>query len=155
MNTNRVSRVYGVVQSTVFIIFALVILLDRSRPLLVSQAPALRWLGTGFAVAGVVVMLVAIRTIGRSIQIEPAPKATATLTTSGIYRWLRHPIYTGIVLIVIGLFLRQCTVLVAAAAIGVVGFLLVKSRFEERLLLARYPEYARYRRRSWGIVPFL
>jgi protein-S-isoprenylcysteine O-methyltransferase Ste14 len=33
-------------------------------------------------------------------------------------------------------------------------FLAVKVRFEEQLLVARYPDYIAYRQRSWGLVPW-
>jgi protein-S-isoprenylcysteine O-methyltransferase Ste14 len=154
MHTDSASRTYGIVQSTVFCLFAAVVLFDRSRTL-VRASPTLRWTGAGLAVAGLVLMFAAIRTMGHSIQIAPAPKPSATLATRGVYGRLRHPIYTGIILIVIGLFLRQPTILVAAGAAGVIGFLLIKSRFEERLLLAAYADYAEYRTRAWGVIPFL
>ena len=153
MNSGRANRVYGALQSTVFCGYAAVVLLDRTSPL-VSVSAGLRWTGDAVAAAGIVLMLVAIRTIGSSIQIAPAPKATATLRTHGVYGWLRHPIYTGIIAVVVGLFLRQPTPLVAAATGAVLVFLVVKSRFEERLLLRRYSSYADYRQRTWGLLPF-
>jgi len=75
------------------------------------------------------------------------------LVTSGIYRWFRHPIYTAIVAIVVGLFLRQSTIAVALSMFIVIVYLSIKVRFEEKLLLARYPSYAKYRTHSWGLVP--
>jgi len=36
----------------------------------------------------------------------------------------------------------------------VIVFLAVKVRLEEELLLARYPEYATYRARTWGLIPW-
>jgi protein-S-isoprenylcysteine O-methyltransferase Ste14 len=76
------------------------------------------------------------------------------LVSGGVYRRFRHPIYTAIVIVGIGLFLRKPTVAVAVAAAVVIAFLLVKVRFEEALLQARYPEYAEYRDRTWGLIPW-
>src|SRR5207249_2919216 len=64
---------------------------------------------------------------------------------------LRHPIYTAILLLAIGLFLRKPTATIAATGAAVVVFLMIKVRFEEQLLLARYPEYAGYRNRTWHV----
>jgi protein-S-isoprenylcysteine O-methyltransferase Ste14 len=89
------------------------------------------------------------------IQIAPEPKAGAHLVTTGIYRWPRHPIYTAIVLIVIGLVLRKPGLWLAIAAAVVIAFLFVKTRFEERLLATHYPQYPEYRKRSWGLIPGL
>ncbi|HVZ19618.1 MAG TPA: isoprenylcysteine carboxylmethyltransferase family protein [Vicinamibacterales bacterium] len=152
MNTSALSRLVGWTQTALFCAFGAAVLLDRSAPLM-APSRGLAAGGTVLALAGVALVLVAIQTLGRSIQIEPEPKATGELTTRGIYRWLRHPIYTGILGVIFGVFLRQPTTLVAAAGAVTVAFLLIKVRFEERLLGRHYAGYAAYRRRSWGVIP--
>jgi protein-S-isoprenylcysteine O-methyltransferase Ste14 len=104
--------------------------------------------------AGIALLLVAIFRIGQSVQIAPEPKKTATLVTTGVYKYLRHPIYTAIIAVVIGLFLRRPTLPIAIAGLAVIVFLLVKVRFEETLLRARYSQYAEYMTTSWGILPW-
>jgi len=99
-------------------------------------------------------MLSALASIGGVIQIAPEPRSDGQLVTRGVYSRIRHPIYTAIVILVVGLFLRKPTVVVAMAVIVVVVFLMVKARFEEQLLVRRYPEYAAYQRRTWGLVPW-
>lgn len=86
---------------------------------------------------------------------ERASRVYGVLRTHGIYACLRHPIYTGIIAVVIGLLLRQPTALVGAATLAVLVFLFVKVRFEERLLFGKYASYAEYRRRTWGLLPFV
>jgi protein-S-isoprenylcysteine O-methyltransferase Ste14 len=66
---------------------------------------------------------------------------------------MRHPMYTGIVLVVFGLWLREPRVAVAIAAVALVTLLLGKARFEEQLLRERYPDYDAYRARTWGVLP--
>ncbi|HUJ01231.1 MAG TPA: methyltransferase, partial [Usitatibacter sp.] len=83
-----------------------------------------------------------------NIQIAPHTKEGAHLVQSGIYRVLRHPIYTGIAACVVGLWLREPTLPAGIAAIVVIAFLGVKRRVEERFLLAAYPDYADYRKRA-------
>jgi protein-S-isoprenylcysteine O-methyltransferase Ste14 len=90
-----------------------------------------------------------------AIQIAPEPKRGAQLVETGIYKYLRHPIYAGIIFCVIGLFLRQPSFWVAVTAALVIVLLFFKVRFEEKLLLAVYPGYADYRRRTWGLFPGL
>jgi len=87
------------------------------------------------------------------MQVSPMPKDDGRLVTRGVYRHLRHPMYTAIVLVVIGIGLRQPSLVVVAAGIALVILLLAKARFEERLLVARYPDYAEYRRHTWGLIP--
>jgi protein-S-isoprenylcysteine O-methyltransferase Ste14 len=152
--THRMSRLYGLVQTTLFLALAVTIFLDRS-PELFASSRAWRIGGGVVALGGLGLMLAAIRTIGRSIQIAPAPKTDATLVTRGVYARFRHPIYTGIVAVVAGLFLRQPTMAVAIAGGVTTAFLLVKARFEERLLARRYQDYEAYCTRAWGVIPFL
>ena len=57
--------------------------------------------------------------------------------------------------LVAGLFLRKPTIAIGIAAAVVVLFLMVKVRFEQVLLRARYPQYGDYQRRTWGVIPGL
>lgn len=153
MSTEEKSRAYAAAQSLVFVLFALAVLVNRG-PWLIRTDGTARIAGTALGLAGLLLMVVAIVNLRRVIQIAPSPREGGHLVTSGVYGYFRHPIYTGIVLIVIGLFLRQPSVPVAVAAVVVIAFLAAKVRFEESLLLARYSDYAAYRTRSWGLVPW-
>ncbi len=86
--------------------------------------------------------------LGRNIQVAPHTKEGAQLVQSGIYRVLRHPIYSGIAACVVGLWLREPTLAAGIAGLVLVVFLGMKRRLEERFLLAAYPGYAQYRRRT-------
>ena len=59
---------------------------------------------TGLAVsaAGMVLWILSMLTLGPSLAVLPG---TNRLVTRGVYRYIRHPIYTGIVLTLSGLFL--------------------------------------------------
>ncbi len=144
---------YAAAQIVLLSLFALTYVLG-ARPRLL---PAGGWIGiAGLAVSlgGLLLMLLGLRDLGRALQVAPQPKAGAELVTRGVYARFRHPMYSGIALVVAGLFLRRGTLPVAIAAAVVIGFLVVKSRYEESLLVARYPEYPQYRRRTWGVIPW-
>jgi protein-S-isoprenylcysteine O-methyltransferase Ste14 len=117
--------------------------------------PAAFLAGSVLCTAGILIMLPALIALRGTIQIAPEPKAGKQLVETGIYKNLRHPIYTGIVVCAIGLFLRQPSIWMAAGAVVVIGFLAFKVRFEEKLLRAAYPGYAAYQQRSWGLFPGL
>jgi len=97
--------------------------------------------------------LAAFRSLGRSFRVAPAPKQDATMVTAGIYRRLRHPMYTAVVSLAIGTFLLRSSWEVGVSAAAVVLFYVLKARYEERLLLDHYPEYKNYRSRSRGVIP--
>jgi protein-S-isoprenylcysteine O-methyltransferase Ste14 len=78
------------------------------------------------------------------------------LVQSGPYRWIRHPIYTGLILMIIG------TGLASGRMHGLLAFpiasigLWLKSRVEERWMEAQFGErYAAYRARSWALIPLV
>lgn len=153
LENNRASAVYGVIQTVLLCGFALIFVADRSGWMFYSL-PA-RTLGGVLCLAGLALMLAAFVVIRRVIQIAPAPREDAQLVTRGVYRWFRHPIYTGIVLVVIGLFLRKPTLGVAIGTVIVIAYLCLKVGIEERLLRTRYSQYADYARRTIGVLPGL
>jgi protein-S-isoprenylcysteine O-methyltransferase Ste14 len=77
------------------------------------------------------------------------------LLTSGPYRLVRHPIYSGILLAVLGTALA--TNLYLLIAVGVPGFYFVYSaKVEEKLLTASFPgTYPRYRGQTKMLIPFV
>lgn len=148
MSPHQRSTLFAIAQFVLIAIFGLVFFLEPGPAVFVSMIIV----GTVIAIAGLVLMAAAFVSLREVIQVAPEPKAGGHLVTSGLYRYLRHPIYTGIVLLVVGLFLREPALYVAVAGVVLIGFLVVKSKFEEQLLRERYPEYAEYMRRSWGVI---
>jgi protein-S-isoprenylcysteine O-methyltransferase Ste14 len=151
MNNESKSRAYGLAQSTLLCVFGALVFLDPERPMFGGKTAGA--IGLALSIAGLLLMFAALQVIRGVIQIAPAPRDDGELVTRGVYSRFRHPIYTAIVILVIGLFLRKATPMVAAAGAVVIVFLLVKARFEETLLAARYPAYGAYRARTWGVIP--
>ena len=154
MDTSTKNKIYGRAQTLVLCGFAAAVFLSANAPVLFRSARAVI-LGNALCAVGVILMLTAVVWLRRVIQIAPNPVEGGELITAGVYRWLRHPIYTSIEIVMVGLFLRQPAAAVGATAVLVMVFLTVKVRYEEALLTARYPAYAAYRRSSWGIFPGL
>lgn len=145
----RASRTYAAVQMALLCAFAAILLWNPGSP--VFDSPAAGIAGGVAGIAGLAVIAAGFLALGRNIQVSPHTKEGAHLVTGGIYRWLRHPIYSGIALCVVGLWLREPTVAAGIAGIVVIAFLGVKRRVEERFLLAAYPGYAEYRRRTLAL----
>lgn len=109
--------------------------------------------GAIFFTLGAVVGVWGVRSLGGSRTPNPTPKADAQLVQHGIYRVLRHPLYSSVMLASAGwALLWQSAAAVAASAVLCL-FFDAKARLEERLLLAKFPEYAAYRERTWRFVP--
>jgi protein-S-isoprenylcysteine O-methyltransferase Ste14 len=106
--------------------------------------------------AGVVVGLVAAAHLGRQLVPQPSPIDDGAMVETGLYALVRHPIYLAVLLLISGAVIRWLSV--AGLMLLAVAFLFFdrKSAYEERLLCATYPGYARYRERvRWKLVPGL
>ncbi len=111
--------------------------------------------GLGGAIAGATAAGLASRRLGRELRAHPAPSPTAVLRVDGPYRLVRHPIYSGLLLLAGGLAVVSATVRAAAAFVALVAVLSLKARVEERLLAERFPEYRDYARRTPRFLPRL
>lgn len=103
--------------------------------------------------AGVVVGVVAAVGLGRALTPSPIPRTDADLTTTGIYALVRHPIYTGLLLLGAGLAIIGASWMHVVLLVALVALLSVKARLEERMLLARFSAYAGYAARVGRLVP--
>lgn len=93
-------------------------------------------------------------TMGRGLRILPAPDGKATLVDRGPYAWIRHPMYTGLMLFCGGLLLHDSRPGRLLLYLVLVIVLVIKGRYEERLLVRDLPGYAEYRRRTGGFLPW-
>jgi protein-S-isoprenylcysteine O-methyltransferase Ste14 len=72
-----------------------------------------------------------------------------------VYGWVRHPIYGGALLSSLGWALAWLSLPGVAFTALVFVFFDRKAAFEERLLNARFPEYAAYARRVGKLLPWI
>jgi protein-S-isoprenylcysteine O-methyltransferase Ste14 len=95
----------------------------------------------------------ALRTAGRS---EGQVENTIALVTSGIYRYIRHPLYASLVLLGTGTFFKEITPLTAACALVNLWAMAATAKTEEGEMLKKFgDEYARYMQRTKMFIPFI
>jgi protein-S-isoprenylcysteine O-methyltransferase Ste14 len=132
--------------------FSALLILSTSGPYVSWRSP----LASLLIAVGAGVAVWAWLTMGlRRIRIMPQPAETAELTTRGPYRWVRHPMYSGLIAALLGVVILQPTVGRAMLWLAVVLVLGAKAQIEERLLLNRFPNYSAYRQKSWRFFPGL
>lgn len=116
---------------------------------------ATRVLASTLVIAGFVVIIVGAWGIRRGLSALPIPTASAELQTTGLYRWCRHPIYAGVLLLCAGVTIGHAHP-VAVALLGTVAFFFVaKATFEERYLRLRFADYNVYAGRTPMLIPGL
>ena len=114
------------------------------------------WLGLVLTAGGILISVWARLTLGRNWSGTVTIKQDHELVTTGPYAIVRHPIYTGLLLAILG------SAVALAEWRGVVAFVLataalwMKLRREERWMREQFGEaYAAYARRVAALVPFI
>jgi len=108
------------------------------------------------ALAGLLVLLWARTVLGGNWSVSVVLKEHHELVQRGPYRYVRHPIYSGLLLMLLGMAILQGR----AVGFAVVVLFLLGFRFkahqEEGLLTRHFPAaYPLYRARVKGLIPFV
>lgn len=113
----------------------------------------LDWLAGSIVAGGLIVAGLSALRLGPALTPTPLPKDGSILSTAGEYRYVRHPIYSGVLLVVLGVTVRSGNGVTAAVALATVAFFQLKARWEEQLLRRRFPDYEAYSRTTPRFVP--
>ena len=118
---------------------------------------ALRWAGLALIVLGVAFAIWAIATLGRHYDLELEIHRDHELVRNGPYRFVRHPVYTGLGLHFAGACLATGNLLLIAGTLLVTyPALYLRAKTEERLLRQRFSAaYEEYAREVGMLVPLL
>lgn len=121
-----------------------------------TTCPAwLRGAGGVLLIAGGLLGTWGMLALGRNLTPYPRPIEGGSLVTSGPYRWVRHPIYAGLILGTLGLGLLRANWVGLALAVLLFLFFDLKSRREEAWLREAYAEYPAYQRRVRKLIPWV
>jgi|YelNatPaOPRAMG01_1025707.scaffolds.fasta_scaffold04993_2 protein-S-isoprenylcysteine O-methyltransferase Ste14 len=115
-------------------------------------APRWIWL----QIAGIALTLWAVAVVDpRRVKITPEPARGMRLVTRGPYRFIRHPMYTAVLLFTLGWLTTRPTFSRLLVWLILLADLILKAEYEESLLVRRFPEYRAYRQRTKRFVPFV
>jgi protein-S-isoprenylcysteine O-methyltransferase Ste14 len=145
-------------QILVLIQLILFVVIGTSALLIDTKQSTEQWIiGSGLVLLGLVIAFWAIFEHSRINQggprALPTPNQNADLVTSGLYERIRHPIYTGVLLIAFGITSWHGHVVTLTASILLVGLLTYKSLYEEDLLHKQYPQYRAYMQSTGRFLP--
>jgi protein-S-isoprenylcysteine O-methyltransferase Ste14 len=114
------------------------------------------WVGLALTFLGLAFAIWARFTLGKLWSGNVTLKADHRLVQEGPYKITRHPIYTGLLLALLGTALARDTLAVALGFLCLTGTIVLKLRQEERLLAQYFgPAFDDYRHRVRTLVPFL
>ncbi len=116
----------------------------------------LRFVGLALFVSGFSLMSWAEAALGRQFSIQVTLQAGHQLVTSGPYRWLRHPRYSGILLYNLGVALVFHSGLTLIFWLALAVVLMWRIHDEEDLLAQEFGSgWQAYKRKTWRLAPFI
>ena len=104
---------------------------------------------------GLIVAVLAALNLGRSLTPLPFPKKDAELVTTGLFRYVRHPIYSGVILLAFGWGIYTQGTLTLCYAFVLALFLDLKSRREEIWLCQKFANYQEYQKTTKKLIPLI
>ena len=143
--------------------FGLVILLlvlvppycDR-RDIWIIDGDVARYFGLFLFFAGSILRLAAVFVLGRRFSGLVAIQPDHQLKTDGLYHYVRHPSYTGLIASMIGYVLVFRSAIGLALIILLILLLISRMNDEERFLEAHFGnQYKSYRQTTWRLVPYI
>jgi protein-S-isoprenylcysteine O-methyltransferase Ste14 len=115
------------------------------------------YIGLVTIIAGMVLRLVAVRTLGRFFTVDVTIRQEHHVIRSGVYSMLRHPSYSGTLLsfIGLGLSLNNWLSLITVTMIMAVA-LLYRISIEERILEDQFgADYLEYKKKTYRLIPWI
>ena len=122
-----------------------------AQPITIMQIIGITLTGLGLVIA-----IVARKILADNWSSDVELKKDHKLITKGVYKYVRHPIYTGIDLMGLGAIIVDQSLFVTFFYICMIIFLLFKMKKEEALLLKHFPkEYPSYIKKTKALIPFI
>ncbi|QQE65449.1 protein-S-isoprenylcysteine methyltransferase [Leptolyngbya sp. BL0902] len=142
------------------VLLGVYVVLPRYQPFPPAHIP-LGWRYGAMGLAGGITLLATLLLgkglldLGQNLTPLPYPREDGELVQTGVYGWVRHSLYSGLILGTFGLGLGQFSLSHIAVSFALFGVLNAKANQEEVWLQERYPEYQDYRQRVKKLIPWV
>jgi protein-S-isoprenylcysteine O-methyltransferase Ste14 len=124
-----------------FILFG-AYMFDFFQPLAIPKL--LATFGMLFAFIGFMITLLTVFELKSNLTVFPTPTEKAELLTHGFFRYSRHPIYSGILMVAFGYALYKYSIYKLLIAGLLFIWFYLKSTYEEKQLAQKFPSYKEY-----------
>ena len=92
-----------------------------------------------------IILLIAIKDLGKNLSPFPRPINNSNLVTTGIYRFTRHPMYYSLILISFGIFIIELSTYYLFLLISLAFIIKIKISLEEQYLNNKFKNYLLYK----------
>ncbi len=118
---------------------------------------------TPMRIAGIIILLGALifrvyaaTTLNKSYSYTLEIREGHQLVTSGLYRYIRHPVYTGVILGAFSIPIYSSSLRGFLVTILVIPLFMYRIGNEERMLIEEYgEEYEEYQEHTWKLIPYI
>lgn len=97
----------------------------------------------------------AVMTMHFRVSIFPEVRSDQQLFTGGPYRFIRHPMYTAVLLATFSWVMHRIDIISLFAWLCLLIDLMIKLFYEERLLREKFSDYEAYTMRSKRLIPWI
>ena len=112
---------------------------------IIQVSPLSYLVGIFIIIIALIILLVAIKDLGRNLSPFPRPINKSILVTKGIYRFTRHPMYYSLIFISFGVFITKLSSYYLFLSISLVLIIKFKIALEEQFLKNKFKNYFLYK----------
>ena len=112
---------------------------------IIQVTPFSYFVGFLIIIIALIILLVAIKDLGRNLSPFPRPINNSNLVTKGIYRFMRHPMYYSLIFISFGVFLTKLSIYYLFLSTSLVLIIKFKIDLEEQYLKNKFKNYLFYK----------
>ena len=112
---------------------------------IIQVTPFSYFVGFLIIIIAFIILLVAIKDLGRNLSPFPRPIKNSNLVTKGIYRFTRHPMYYSLILISFGVFITKLSIYYLFLSTSLILIIKFKIALEEQYLKIKFKNYLIYK----------
>ena len=112
---------------------------------IIQVTPFSYFVGFLIIIIAFIILLVAIKDLGRNLSPFPRPIKNSNLVTKGIYRFTRHPMYYSLIFISFAFFITKLSIYYLFLSISLVLIIKFKIALEEKYLNNKFKNYLLYK----------
>ena len=112
---------------------------------IIQVSPLSYLVGILIIIIALIILLIAIKDLGRNLSPFPRPINNSNLVTTGIYRFTRHPMYYSLIFISFGVFIIKLSIYYLFLSISLASIIKYKIALEEQYLNNKFKNYFVYK----------
>ena len=112
---------------------------------IIKVTPFSNLVGFLIIIISFIILLIAIKDLGRNLSPFPRPIKNSNLVTTGIYRFTRHPMYYSLIFISFGVFITKLSIYYLFLSISLGLIIKFKIALEEQYLKNKFKNYLLYK----------